>query len=115
MDDCATDGGLGQRGDWGACSVTCGVGTESRQRQCDNPAPENGGADCTGEIEQTQACTKDACATDGGLGQWSDWGVCSVTCGDGTETRQRQCDSPAPENGGADCVGEMEQTQTCSM
>ena len=48
------DGGLS---DWGACSVTCGGGQQTRT--CDNPAPANGGADCVGDL--TQACGNDAC------------------------------------------------------
>jgi len=43
-------------------------------------------------------------------GKWSDWGACSVTCGGGTQIRQ--CNSPSPANGGAECVGDS--IQTCN-
>ena len=43
--------------DWGKCSKICGTGTQTRT--CTNPAPANGGAQCSGESSQdcnTQAC-----------------------------------------------------------
>eukprot|EP00058_Branchiostoma_floridae_P016888 XP_002602376.1 hypothetical protein BRAFLDRAFT_97997 [Branchiostoma floridae] len=109
-DPCPVDGGWS---DWvdGECSVTCGSGTLTRTRDCDNPAPANGGIDCTltdgttglTETESGVACNEDPCPVDGG---WSDWvdGECSVTCGSGTLTRTRDCDNPAPANGGIDCT-----------
>lgn len=45
--------------------------------------------------------------TDGG---WSSWSPCSVSCGGGIQTRS--CTNPAPQNGGADCVGP--DTQSCN-
>ena len=42
-------------GDWSECPEECG-GTQSRSRECDSPAPENGGAECEGEAEETQDC-----------------------------------------------------------
>lgn len=47
--------------DWGTCSTTCGVGTQSRSRTCTNPAPSNGGADCSGNASEPQACNLTAC------------------------------------------------------
>lgn len=46
-------------------------------------------------------------------GEWSPFGDCPVTCGGGTQERTRVCDSPAPEFGGADCVGDSMETQEC--
>lgn len=40
------DGVFGSWSAWSACSQTCGAGSQSRSRQCDNPTPRNGGAPC---------------------------------------------------------------------
>ncbi len=53
-------------------------------------------------------------AVDGG---WSDWvndTTCSATCGDGTLSHTRACDSPAPENGGAACAGSATLVEACN-
>ncbi|MBU1132929.1 thrombospondin type-1 domain-containing protein, partial [Patescibacteria group bacterium] len=42
---------------WGACSATCGGGTQTRTCSC--PSPANGGANCVGP--STQACNTQAC------------------------------------------------------
>lgn len=42
---------------WGACSVSCGGGTQTRT--CTNPAPNSCGADCSGP--NSQACNTQAC------------------------------------------------------
>jgi len=38
------------------CDATCGSGTKSRVRLCDNPAPTNGGDMCTGASSETSQC-----------------------------------------------------------
>ena len=50
----AVDGGWSA---YGACSKTCGQGTQSRT--CSNPAPENDGKACVGHA--TQLCNTQAC------------------------------------------------------
>ncbi|XP_078600508.1 coadhesin-like [Branchiostoma floridae x Branchiostoma japonicum] len=101
---------------WSLCDRTCGGGTETRTRTCDNPPPSNGGADCVGESTETGPCATNACPqpVDGGWTAWSDWSVCSVTCGTGTQFRARSCTNPAPVNGGSDCQGLGQETRQCN-
>ena len=51
----------------------------------------------------------------GGFGQWSPYGACSETCGEGEQSRSRKCDNPSPSHGGDDCVGEDEQIRECKV
>ena len=52
-------------GEWSDCSAECGgSGTKTRTRTCTNPAPANGGADCEGELSETQSCDIDPCPGD---------------------------------------------------
>ena len=50
----------------------------------------------------------------GNWGSWESWGSCSVSCGGGERIRRRSCNNPAPENGGLDCQGAVEEIQTCN-
>lgn len=50
---------------------------------------------------------------DGDWSNWSEWSSCFVTCGDGTQSRDRTCTDPAPENGGSECLGEADDFQPC--
>lgn len=49
----------------------------------------------------------------GNWSSWGDWSPCSKTCGNGTITRTRTCDNPAPAYGGTDCVGAANMTKDC--
>ena len=44
---------------WNCCSNSCGTGTRSRVRVCDDPPPANGGQSCPTDEEgdmQTESC-----------------------------------------------------------
>ncbi|XP_061184989.1 SCO-spondin-like [Saccostrea echinata] len=112
---CAIDGGFSDWSAWDTCSATCGGGSQSRTRTCTNPAPQHGGADCSGDTSETQDCNTQACAVNGGWSDWSDWGTCTVTCGNGQQSRSRTCTNPAPFNGGQDCLGDSSELKDCSM
>ncbi len=65
-------------GVWGACSASCGPGTQTRTNACG-----------TG---QTQACT----VNDPNV--WTAWSTCTVNCGTGTQSRTNQCGTPQTQN-----------------
>ncbi|XP_070528768.1 A disintegrin and metalloproteinase with thrombospondin motifs 9 isoform X5 [Cardiocondyla obscurior] len=49
-------------------------------------------------------------------GQWGEWGrygECSRTCGGGIKRKYRECDNPAPKNGGNYCIGERVKYRSC--
>lgn len=103
---------------WGACSTTCGGGTQTRNRSVKVTA-KNGGNACPATQEQ-QSCNMQPCPIDCEVGDWSDWNQCSKTCGGGVQSRTRQ---PLPgkdaANGGRACPNLTEErscnTQSCEV
>uniref|UniRef100_UPI0037E8B81C A disintegrin and metalloproteinase with thrombospondin motifs 3 n=1 Tax=Semicossyphus pulcher TaxID=241346 RepID=UPI0037E8B81C len=55
------DGAWGSWSKYGSCSRSCGTGVRFRTRQCNNPAPSNGGQDCPGVNYEYQLCNTDDC------------------------------------------------------
>ncbi|XP_078334076.1 ectin-like [Crassostrea virginica] len=107
------NGGWGSWSQWSAqCSVTCGQGVRTRDRQCANPPPAHGGAACVGDALDSQTCQQPDCRVDGILSVWGDWTPCSVTCGSGSRVRSRAC--IPPQNGGQDCHGLTYEMSKCS-
>ncbi|XP_046564491.1 SCO-spondin-like isoform X5 [Haliotis rubra] len=111
------------------CSVTCGTGaakTVFRSRTCDNPAPLNGGANCTGQFVENVVtnCGLVGCPVNGGVTQWSTWNsgsvTCPQTCGTSAQKiteRRRTCTSPTPLNGGTFCGETLLEirTESCGL
>ncbi|XP_060581974.1 angiopoietin-related protein 2-like [Ruditapes philippinarum] len=58
---CAINGGWSDWMQWGKCSVTCGVGLQSRVRSCTNPTPANAGEHCIGQNYDVKLCYNDIC------------------------------------------------------
>ncbi|XP_067654977.1 uncharacterized protein [Haliotis asinina] len=110
---CPVQGGWTHWADsYGACSVSCGGGSQiiTRTRTCTNPSPANGGLYCVGDamVTLTVDCNTQGCPVDGGWSLWTDEvAQCSVSCGGGTQlvTRTRTCTNPAPAYNGQYCVG----------
>ena len=59
--DPGVNGGWSDWGNYGACSVPCGGGTQTRTRTCTNPAPSGSGAGCTGDNSETISCNDGVC------------------------------------------------------
>ena len=112
---CAVDGNWSPWSDYSYCSVTCGFGTRTRQRICNNPPPQFGGRPCEGNSKESIGCDMGiACAVDGNWNSWYEWSICSVTCGVGERERRRECDNPPPSYGGRDCPGKGYEISTCN-
>ncbi|XP_065181544.1 A disintegrin and metalloproteinase with thrombospondin motifs 17-like [Sycon ciliatum] len=47
--------------EWSDCTLTCGDGYSQRRRECDNPEPANGGADCEGRSVDIRKCIRRPC------------------------------------------------------
>ena len=79
--------------EWGTCNVTCGIGTQSRSRSC---GPDQGCLDAT----QNRSCdTGVICSDCTNCQDWTQWSVCSASCGIGTRTRTQSCgDSSCTDN-----------------
>ncbi|GFO14252.1 mesenchyme-specific cell surface glycoprotein-like, partial [Plakobranchus ocellatus] len=93
--------------EWSVCSQTCGNGSQARSRSCDGPF--YGGANCTGPGLEERDCNTPPCPIDGEWGSWAEWSECTVTCGNGTQDRNRTC--VGPFHLGAPCLGEDYQIQ----
>jgi len=105
---------VGAWSNFGACSATCGGGTQTQTYTIKTQAA-NGGAACPTVLEHTQACNQQACPVDC-VGAWGGWGVCPVACGGGQQTRTYTVTTPA-QNGGAACPATAGQsgTQACNV
>lgn len=113
--NCTIDGGWSSWGSWGSCGVTCGSGEVTRSRTCTNPAPHGTGKQCVGDPLDKKTCSvATECPVNGGWSTWRDWFPCSVTCGNGTQTRLRTCSNPKPAHGGDFCQGNNDETRDCT-
>uniref|UniRef100_H0XAK9 Hemicentin 1 n=1 Tax=Otolemur garnettii TaxID=30611 RepID=H0XAK9_OTOGA len=99
---------------WGPCSESCGKGTQTRTRLCNNPPPSLGGTFCDGPETQVQVCNERHCPVHGKWATWASWSICSVSCGGGVRHRTRDCSDPAPQHGGSKCEGSDIQSDFCN-
>ncbi|XP_037391219.1 adhesion G protein-coupled receptor B2 isoform X4 [Pygocentrus nattereri] len=95
---------------WSLCSVTCGRGSRTRSRSC--VAALHGGKGCGGPEVQTKLCNIAVCPVEGQWLDWSPWSRCSVSCGVGSQQRQRRCSVSV--HGWAECKGPHAETRDCT-
>ncbi|KAH3741434.1 hypothetical protein DPMN_048159 [Dreissena polymorpha] len=113
LEPCPVPIGWRTWGEWGSCSTTCGVGIQSRNRSCVEPARYRLSDNCFGDTKEHQICMKRACA-DGGWTTWSSWSTCSASCGGGIYQRSRGCTNPSPSPYGQNCEGPNNDVATCN-
>nr|CAB3250296.1 A disintegrin and metalloproteinase with thrombospondin motifs gon-1 [Phallusia mammillata] len=89
---------------WSGCSHTCGSGSKSRTRVCQIG---NSGPPCQGSRSDTDVCNVAPCPA---FSPWSDWSKCPVTCGVGTISRSRACNTGV----NSDCVGNHTENNKCT-
>ncbi|XP_066530078.1 adhesion G protein-coupled receptor B2 isoform X6 [Hoplias malabaricus] len=95
---------------WSRCSVSCGVGSQQRQRRCS--VSVHGWAECKGPHSETQDCTNPSCGGGGNWGAWNHWSLCSKTCDSGWQRRFRMCESTGVQD--YPCDGDGEEVRACN-
>ncbi|KFG57279.1 sushi domain (scr repeat) domain protein [Toxoplasma gondii RUB] len=107
---CAIDCAVSEWTPWTACSVPCGEGQESRRRHV-TTEPEGMGSPCP-PLAQDRPCFAGLCSSECVVSDWSEWSVCTASCGFGTRTRQRSVETPPTESGGAGCP-DLQESEEC--
>ena len=77
------------------------------------PKALNGGEPCEGTASAFTTCNDQACpAVNCSYMEWSSWGMCTLTCGDGTKMRTRAI-TQLPLHGGASCTDPLAEISQC--
>ncbi|XP_048241821.1 sushi, von Willebrand factor type A, EGF and pentraxin domain-containing protein 1-like isoform X2 [Haliotis rufescens] len=97
--------------------VTCNVPPDHcAHHECQNNAIcENGNGNYT--CQCLKGFKGELCqelVVNGNWGDWSKKTECSASCGGGTRSRSRQCDSPPPDVDGDTCDGVSVETEQCN-
>ncbi|XP_078485768.1 uncharacterized protein LOC100177897 [Ciona intestinalis] len=95
-----------------SCSVSCGVGNQSRSRSVAISA-FCGGSSCTGNPTDTRVCNTECCPVTCQWSSWNPFNSCSVSCGGGNQSRSRSVAISAL-CGGSSCAGEPTDTRLCN-
>ncbi|XP_061420663.1 adhesion G protein-coupled receptor B1-like isoform X6 [Lethenteron reissneri] len=102
---------------WSPCSRTCSGGVQLRIRTClPSARPGSAPSFCPGNDEQGRECNKHKCHSVAGAGvagageEWSEWSVCSSSCGEGSQVRARVCLASSKS---AACSGPLREIRVC--
>ena len=112
---CPVDAVLSEWDEWAACSASCGPdAVQTRNRSCLSDG-QHGGSTCDSQtLNEQRSWDVTPCPIDAMLSPWKDWNKCSVSCGDGTKTRERVCESEG-QHGGTMCSDfELVEMGSCS-
>ena len=107
---CPVDCIVGNWGAYGACTKSCGTGSQSRTRAITQP--QHGGVACPNDNTDTRACNAHPCPVDCVVGNFSAFSPCTKPCNSGTRTRTRSVITPST-HGGAACANLVE-AQACN-
>uniref|UniRef100_A0A1I7X4G4 Peptidase M12B domain-containing protein n=1 Tax=Heterorhabditis bacteriophora TaxID=37862 RepID=A0A1I7X4G4_HETBA len=94
---------------WTSCTVTCGGGYRKRSRSCSVKGR------CDGPETETEQCASETCPVLPNTGgnswtTWTEWNICSVTCGRGSQARYRKCVGCS----GSGCLGAGSEQEFCN-
>jgi hypothetical protein len=109
-DVCPVDCVVSDWSNWSNCSVSCGGGTQERTRSIIT-MPKGNGIACP-ILKDTRACNTDVCPVNCVVGEWSNWGTCTKSCGGGLQERTRSIITQ-PQGNGTSCP-EVRQTRECN-
>lgn len=106
----SVSGILNEWSKWSACDKTCGLGIKVKSRNCTGPF--YGGINCTRHLREERNCFIIACPIDGYFEEWTKWGKCTVSCGEGKRFRNRKCHGPYYN--GRNCSGVWSDAENCN-
>jgi len=104
--NCAVNGW----GKWGKCTKSCGSGTQTRKRTIKTKAV-HGGTACP-KLSESKKCNTHSCKVNCAVNSWGKWGMCTKSCGSGTQTRKRTVKTKAA-SGGTACP-KLSESQKCN-
>ncbi|XP_076649220.1 uncharacterized protein LOC143356990 [Halictus rubicundus] len=61
ISNCSINGRWSAWTHWTPCSLNCGIGTQFRNRMCNNPSPSGNGDSCPGSASEVRQCFRKPC------------------------------------------------------
>lgn len=118
MDGCPIDCVWDDWSVWENCTKSCGGGITLRRRK-EKYLAKYGGLVChdlpgmAGEEYQEEGCEQISCPVDCVWGDWGYFGICSKSCGNGTNYRHRSI-AVHEQFGGHHCEGSVNESSQCN-